>query len=221
MKKKSCSSFPLNHYHGITIIIELDKILPEVRQIMALLNIDLHHIQRYICEENQLCIMRANASIDHIFSELYHVREQRKPGYMKIKMLELLLFLSDLDTEEAFVQTAYYNQNQVKLIKEVAALITEDLSQHYTIKQLSERFGISTTTLKKCFRGVYGTSVYAYLRTYRLQTAQKLLLETSLQITEIAAIIGYENPNKFTAAFHERYGVSPTTFRKRVFSDRK
>ena len=36
--------------------------------------------------------MRANPSIEHIFSELYHVREKRKPGYMKIKMLELLLF---------------------------------------------------------------------------------------------------------------------------------
>lgn len=221
MKKKSFSSFPLSHYHGITIIIDLDKLLPEIRQIMNLLNIDLNYIQKYICEDNRLCIMRANPSIEHIFSELYHVREQRKPGYMKIKTLELLLFLSDLDKMKEVVQTDYYNQNQVKLIKEVAAFITKDLSRHYTIEQLSERFEISTTTLKKCFRGVYGTSVYAYLRTYRLQAAQKLLTETRLQITEIASRIGYENPNKFTSAFREVYGVSPTEFRKGVHLDRK
>lgn len=221
MKKKSFSSFPLNHYHGITIIIDLDELLPEVRQIMNLLNIDLNYIQKYICEANRLCIMRANPSIEHIFSELYHVREQRKPGYMKVKMLELLLFLSDLDTVKEVMQTDYFNQNQVRLIKEVAALITKDLSRHYTIEQLSERFEISATTLKKCFRGVYGTSVYAYLRTYRLQTAQKLLMETQLQITDIANKIGYENPNKFTSAFREVYGVSPTEFRKSVFLDRK
>ena len=220
MKKKSYSSFPLNHYHGITIIIDLDKLLPEMRQVMELLNIDLNYIQKYICDDNRLCIMRANPSIEHIFSELYHVREQRKPGYMKIKTLELLLFLSDLDTVKEVVQTDYYNQNQVKLIKEIAAFITKDLSAHYTIEQLSERFEISTTTLKKCFRGVYGTSVYAYLRTYRLQMAQKWLIETNLQVTEIANSIGYENPNKFTSAFREVYGVSPTEFRKNVLLDR-
>lgn len=45
MKKKSNSCFPLNHYHGISIIINLDELLPEVRRIMELLNIDLHYIQ--------------------------------------------------------------------------------------------------------------------------------------------------------------------------------
>lgn len=221
MKKKSFSSFPLSHYHGITIIIDLDKLLPEVRQVMKLLNIDLNYIQKYICEDNRLCIMRANPSIEHIFSELYYVREQRKQGYMKIKILELLLFLSDLDTVKEIVQTEYYNQNQVKLIKEVAAFITKDLTAHYTIEQLSKKFEISTTTLKKCFRGVYGTSVYAYLRTYRLQTAQKWLTETNLQITEIANNIGYENPNKFSSAFREVYGISPTKFRKSALLNRK
>ena len=111
---------------------------------------------------------------------------------MKVKMLELLLFLSDLNTAEEVLQTDYFNQNQVALIKAVASYITEDLTAHHTIEQLSQKFEISTTALKKCFRGVYGTSVYSYLRTYRLQVAKKLLLETELSVTEIASKIGYE-----------------------------
>ena len=221
MRKKSSSCFPLNHYHGITIIINLDEILPEVRQVMELLNIDLQHIQKYICEDNRCCIMRANPSIEHIFSELYHIREQRKEGYMKIKILELLLFLSDLNTAEEVLQRNYYNQSQVALIKSVAAYIVEDLTVHHTIEQLSQKFKISTTALKNCFRGVYGTSIYSYLRTYRLQTAQKMLLETKLTVTEIANEVGYGNPNKFTSAFKEIYGVSPTEFKKGVLLDRK
>lgn len=51
MKKKSNSCFPLNHYHGISIIINLDELLPEVRQIMELLNIDLHYIQNIFAKE--------------------------------------------------------------------------------------------------------------------------------------------------------------------------
>ena len=37
MKKKSNSCFPLNHYHGISIVINLDELLPEIRQIMEIL----------------------------------------------------------------------------------------------------------------------------------------------------------------------------------------
>lgn len=182
MKKKSNSCFPLNHYHGISIIINLDELLPEVRRIMELLNIDLKYIQTYICEGNRCCIMRANPSIEHIFSELYHVREKRKPGYMKIKMLELLLFLSDLNTADEVLQMDYFNRNQVALIKEVASYITEDLTTHHTIEQLSQKFEISTTALKKCFRGVYGTSVYSYLRTYRMEVLQRNLERVSVWI---------------------------------------
>ena len=87
------------------------------------------------------------------------MREQRKAGYIKIKVLELLLFLSDLGNMEEMQEPEYYNQNQVKLTKEIAAFITEDLTMHYTIEQLSERFGISMTTLKKGFM-VYMAHLY-------------------------------------------------------------
>ena len=145
---------------------------------------------------------------------------KKKTRIHEVKMLELLLFLSDLNTAEEVLQTDYFNQNQVALIKAVASYITEDLTAHHTIEQLSQKFAISTTALKKCFRGVYGTSVYSYLRTYRLQVAKKLLLETESSVTEIASKIGYENPNKFTSAFKETYGSSPTEFRKSVRLDR-
>nr|WP_294696278.1 aminotransferase class V-fold PLP-dependent enzyme [uncultured Blautia sp.] len=134
MKKKSFFTFPLNHYHGISIIINLEKLLPEVRQIMELLNINLNYIEKNICKENRLCIVRANPSIEHIFSELYYVREQKKAGYIKIKVLELLLFLSDLGSVDEMQEPEYYNQNQVKLTKEIAAFITEDLRNAITDK---------------------------------------------------------------------------------------
>lgn len=201
MRKKSSSNFPLSHYHGITITISLGELEEDVCRIMELLDIDLQKIKQYIVDGNRCCIMRANPSIEHIFSELYFVREQRKSGYMKIKILEMLLFLSDLDTRQEVIQTEYYSQKQVSLIKEIADFITKDITRHYTIEQLAEKYNISPTALKKCFRGVYGSSVYAYLRMYRLQTTARLLEETALPITEIAAKTGYDNPNKLSSAF--------------------
>ena len=199
--------FPLSHYHGISITIDLptaDQTMKRIESVIGGLNIDVFSIADKFCKNDTCIVLRTQSEIEHIFSELYHVREKRTPGYMKVKMLELLLFLSDLNTAEEVLQTDYFNQNQVALIKAVASYITEDLTAHHTIEQLSQKFAISTTALKKCFRGVYGASVYSYLRTYRLQGAKKLLGETESAVAEIASKIVYENPNKLTSAFKER-----------------
>ncbi len=219
-RRKSSSCFPLGHYRGITVLVNFDAFSPEIQQIAARLDIDLQHIQQYFCTENRCCIMRATPAIEHIFSGLYSIRRQKKSGYRKIKMLELLLFLCDLETESELQQIQYFSQAQVRRIKAVAAYITEDITQHHTIRTLSERFQMSPTTLKQCFHGVYGTSIYAYLRMYRLQCAQQLLLECKLSVSEIAHCVGYANPNKFATAFKNTYGCTPTSFRNSVHLDR-
>lgn len=206
--------FPTSHYHGISIFLELDRLTEDLRRTMDLLSIDLEHIFSLVCGENHLFIVRANESIAHIFSELYSVREQRKQGYLTVKILELLLFLSDLERETAVDDRAYLNSSHVQKLKEVRESMVEDLRKHHTIEELSRRVGLSPTALKKGFRKVYGVSVYAYLKAYRLQEAQRLLLRTEDSIAQVAGKVGYENPNKFASAFKGAYGVSPTAFRR-------
>ena len=212
--------FPTRHYHGITIFIEVDNLPQELKNFMNLLSIDIDHISKLICDERKFFLMRANESIEHIFSELYSIRESRKPGYLKIKVLELLLFLSDLKGEEAFNEMEYINRNKVNKMRQIHDFIVQDIKKHYTINELSDKFQISSTTMKRDFSKIYGTSIYAYLKIYRLQVAQKLLLNTDYSVAQIAAQIGYENPNKLTTAFKREYGISPTEFRKYAFLDR-
>ena len=214
-RKKSASCFPLRHYHGITILLDLDALQPETRQLMAVFGIDLDAIRQYICTENRCCILRDDPAVEHIFSELYAVRPPEKAGHRRLKVLELLLFLTELDSRAGTQQTAYFNCRQVECAKQAAARMTRDLRSRYTIEQLAQEAGLSPTALKVCFKGVYGTSIYAYLREYRLQTAQKLLAETDASVAEIAHQVGYENPNKFSSAFRQMCGLTPTEYRKR------
>ena len=104
---------------------------------------------------------------------------------------------------------------QIRVIKEIHAFLVEHFEEHYTIDELSERFGMSPTVMKKCFKGVYGDSIYSYMKTYRLQVAERLLKESDLTVGEIAAKAGYLNPNKFTSAFRAEYGMPPTAYRRK------
>lgn len=47
-----------------------------------------------------------------------------------------------------------------------------------------------------------------------------MLTESDLPVTEIAAKVGYENPNKFTSAFKNAYGIPPMELRKSARMDR-
>lgn len=55
--------------------------------------------------------------------------------------------------------------------------------------------------MKNYFKGVYGTSIYSYMRSYRMQVAALMLQETNENITVIAGKVGYENSSKFASAF--------------------
>ena len=70
-RKKSSSCFPLRHYHGITILLDLDAISPEMRKQMEWYGVDLDVIRRYICTENRCCILRSEPTIAHIFQSLH------------------------------------------------------------------------------------------------------------------------------------------------------
>lgn len=132
------------------------------------------------------------------------------------KVLELLLVMTGLNPMEEKAERMHFSEAQIGVIKQIHAFLVENFSEHYTIDELSERFEISPTVMKKCFKGVYGDSIYSYMKLYRLQIAERLLRESPLTVGEIAARIGYFNPNKFTSAFHAVYGVPPTIYRKKV-----
>ena len=209
------SEFPTAHYHGITVTINFSAVTEEMKRILALLAVDLDRI-RVLALARDFTIIRAEATIDHIFSELYKVPTAIRYGYIRVKVLELLLVLTELRPDEDAAKRPYFPAAQIETVKNIHAFLVEHFSEHYTIDELSGRFGLSPTVMKKCFRGVYGDSIYAYMKKYRLQAAERLLRESTATVGEIAAQVGYLNPNKFTAAFCAEYGVPPTRYRKKV-----
>lgn len=212
--KSHQSVFPTSHYHGITVTIDFSKITAEMEKVLALLLVDLERIKK-LAHMQDFTIIRANQTIEHIFSELYTVHDGIRQGYIRVKMLELLLVLTELDPADKGAQRVHYSEVQIEAVKQIHAFLVQHFTEHYTIEQLSERFRISPTAMKKCFKGVYGDSIYSYMRMYRLQVAERFLRESDLTVGEIAVRIGYLNPNKFTSAFTDAYGITPTAFRRR------
>jgi AraC-like DNA-binding protein len=207
--------FPLSHYHGITVALCMQEAARTLAAELSGFSIDLSSLQRKYCVEKNLHIIRDEEAIEHIFSELYAVPERIKKPYFKIKVLELLLFLEALEIPASHEDPPYFYKTQVEKIKAIQAFMTADLEKHHTLEELSARFDIPLTSMKTCFKGVYGTPVFAYMRTYRMNQAAVLLrTDRRKSIAEIAGCVGYDSPSKFAVAFKAVMGKPPLDYRK-------
>ena len=144
--------------------------------------------------------------------------EEIRKGYFKVKILELLLFLSAFPIQAAQPQHGY-SLSQVQLAEQIGAYLLQNTERRLTVAELSRHFGASATLVNSSFRGVYGMSPAAFLRAQKMHGAARLLRRTDRTVLDIAGQFGYDNGSKFAKAFRDVIGVSPNAYRSGIDCD--
>ena len=205
--------FPLRHYHGITIRIHIGEAPPCLSCFLQDVAVQPEAIEEKFCGKKSYYIARSHASVEHIFSELYAVPDKIRQGYSKIKILELMLFLSAYELRDGDSDNRSVSPLQASLAKSVAQYLTENMYEKITLEQAANRFHVSATAIKTAFRSVYGVSFYAYIKTQKMESAAYMLEYTDKTVSDIANTHGYDNSSKFANAFRSVKGVSPAEYR--------
>lgn len=206
--------FPTKLFKGVVLLVDVEKAQPILDTLVTETRIDLTQLANRFCEHSDFgMMMEETESVRQIFSSLYKVPDQIKGHYFKLKVIEIFLLLSIISTTNHEKRSSYRKQ-QVDIVKAVNEYISTQFMKRITIDSLSDQFDIPTSTLKRCFKGVYGTTIHHYLKECRINAAKHLLQESDQSILEIANAVGYENGSKFTSAFKEATGVTPSAYRK-------
>lgn len=208
------SYFPLSHYHGVSVLIDLDRAPKNLNCILRDVNVCPKELSDKFCKDSFCFIARPTAKLEHLFSDFYSVPHNIRKGFFKIKVLELLLHLFHYeDTSQNEINKRSVKKSSVNLAKNVCNYLTEHMDSHITISELGEIFLVSQTTLKKSFKDVYGVSIYAFIRSQKMQVAALLLRQTECTVLEIAGKCGYDNGSKFACAFKNVIGMLPNEYR--------
>ena len=206
--------FPLRHYHGLIVRVDVQRTPHCLSCILQDVNVQPQLIAERFLSRQECFIARSNPSFEHIFSEMYAIPDAIKEGFAKIKVLELMLFLSVFDTQEAEWSRLSLPPSQVHLAKSVAAYQLDHMGERYTLNQVAKEFGVSCTCIKNSFKAVYGVSFYAFIKARKMESAAYMLEHTDKPVVEIAGEHGYDNSSKFASAFRSVKGVSPGTYRQ-------
>ena len=90
----------------------------------------------------------------------------------------------------------------------------EHYNEDFSIEQYAVSRNMSTSWFNRSFRSTVGTSPMQYILEIRIRNAQVLLETTDYAISDIASIIGYDNPLYFSRLFRKAKGLSPSKYRK-------
>lgn len=214
------SYFPSSHYHGVSILIDINRAPDCLSCFLRDVNVMPLMLAEKFCSKDCCFVMRDNTQLAHIFSELYSVPSSIQKGYFKIKILEILLFLSSVSVENEKLKEKGIPKSQVVLAKQVSRYLSDNMDRRITTNQLSDYFHVSQTQIKTSFRSVYGTGMFTFVRAEKMREAGVVLRKTNQTILEVAGQFGYDNASKFAKAFQEIQGLSPSEYRQKKQMER-
>ena len=86
----------------------------------------------------------------------------------------------------------------------------------FDVAEFIETMGISRSLLHKKLKNLAGQSASRFIRIYRLNIARQLIIKNrashSLNISEIAYEVGFNDPKYFTRCFTKHFGIQPSVF---------
>jgi len=142
-----------------------------------------------------------NCTLKHEFRKLF----------LESKVLELLLLqLNQMQQCELCFDHADASKKVIDKMYLARDIVLRKLNDPMSLTELAKMVSTNEYTLKKEFKNVFGTTVFGYIRTTKMERAKNLLLHDNLSVSEISEIVGYKNPQHFSTAFKKQFGVSPT-----------
>ncbi|RAP53936.1 MAG: hypothetical protein BZ137_05070 [Methanosphaera sp. rholeuAM130] len=148
--------------------------------------------------------MRTHQSKDEISQKVFY----------QIKIIEIINYLYELNVSEINNNYKTYTDAQIRVVRKIKNHLSRDIASYISLEVLANSYGINLTTLKNCFRDMYGKPLYTWYREYKFLRAKELIKNTDYPISKIANMIGYKSSSKFTKAFKKEMGVLPSSYRK-------
>jgi AraC family transcriptional activator of pyochelin receptor len=106
-------------------------------------------------------------------------------------------------------------EEEIALVVAAHKIVSENWHERLTVCGIARRCGMSRSKLTRGYREIYCTTIGEAVIERRLDGARRLLAESDLHISTVGYRCGYTNNASFSRAFTRRFGMTPSTMRRR------
>jgi LacI family transcriptional regulator len=213
------------------VIFKWLKTLPHVTGLMACIDERAQDVVE-ACKTLKINIPNEIALIsgdnDELICELSNPRISSvainglEAGYLAAKMLNRLMSGQNVSETKIIVKPTHVvvrDSSDVVAVKDpmvsdAARFIREHTSEPIQVQDVVNAGTVSRRVLEQHFKQALNCSIYEEIKRVRLNLIIKMLLETDLNISEIAAKTGFDTGDKLYRFFRQEKGMNPLSFRK-------
>lgn len=135
--------------------------------------------------------------------------EKADANIVKLKMLELLFCITGMQTgmiNYLLDIKDYFRSN-------ITATIEENINNSISVHQLAKLSGRSISSFRRDFMAIYNMPPSQWMRIKKLEKSKELLLGTTMTVSEVCYVAGFESIAHFSKLFKSRFGCPPSGLR--------
>lgn len=153
----------------------------------------------------------------NLFRTMINELQMCKENYAE--MLEMYLRQIFIMLQRYFVNSLKTdNAHVVEEIDKATLYFNEHYSEDISIDEYAQNNHVSVSWFIRNFKHCTGSTPMQYILSKRIYNAEILLHNSSYNVTEIAQIVGYDNPLYFSRIFKKIKGLSPSEYRNNINS---
>lgn len=165
-------------------------------------------------DDQRIFSVGTSLEYERVFKRIILELQLSQPNYEEMLMLLLrhllIIFQREL-TREHVLKNEYLDRE----MDSAASYFNTNYNLNISIEEYASSKGMSVSWFIRNFKKYTGQTPTQFLTAIRITNAQMLLETTTYSVSEIARIVGYDNPLYFSRMFHKHKGYSPSDYRKR------
>jgi AraC-like DNA-binding protein len=140
-----------------------------------------------------------------------------QPGFMRLlKLLEILYMLSTSDGCRSLSSSSFADvksPTDSRRVRKVEQEIAANYNKQLYLKDLADMVGMTPTAFSRFFKMRTGRTLSDYIIDIRMGHASRMLIDTTMTMSEICYECGFNNISNFNRIFKKRKGCCPKEFR--------
>jgi len=144
----------------------------------------------------------------------FNTRELRIRVANLIKQRERLRERFALDQAQDLKEVTVTSMDEKFLRGIMRSIESHIADMEFGVKELSEEVFMSRSQLFRKLTALTNLTPTDFIRTQRLKRAANLLEQHTATVTEIAYMVGFQNPAHFATSFKKEFGVSPSKYKE-------
>jgi transcriptional regulator GlxA family with amidase domain len=149
------------------------------------------------------------------------IEEDYGPSVALAVARELVVYLKRSGGQEQYSEPLRYQTRSADRFADLAAWIQGHLDQDLSVEALAKKACLGARHFSRRFKDAFGTSPASFVENLRLGAARQRLSLANQAIESVAKSVGFRSPDAFRRAFERRFGINPTSYRKRFHVGRR